>query len=942
MKPTKLTIKGLNSFSEEQAIDFNRLSEKGLFGIFGPTGSGKSTVLDAITFALYGRIARESGAKTSSDVINIHEKTARVIFEFDVNGKSPQSYKIVREIKRKEPSGILTTQIKIYETSGAEEVILAEKEKEFNAVIAKVIGLEYEDFVKTVVLPQGGFNDFLKMEGKDRRIVLERLFNLEKYGEDLFRKISSKYADKNGEKIALEGELKAYEDLSENGLKEEAQALKNLAQDQEELGKEREKDNQALEKAKQGYEIQEELRQKKSLLEEEQKKTPQIEAIREQIKNSRKYQMVESQIIDYKKLLQAGREVADQLKQAEKASKQAQEAQKTLAESFQKLEEEKNTRYPELLKRQSQLESSVESYQSYQQNLKHQKSIEASMMQVGKNWENTEKNLQGILEEKNRYAEAQVRLKNQIEALQNSQDRMESLGKAIAIMGKIDTLKDQRSKLEDQARALYQACENLVEGIDQLQELEDKKLEIAAIQLTLENMAADLDALGLGQGEDPKKILEKLAAADEKAEALTQDLKGVEENIRKKDKEIEDQKTSLLEIKIQASKLETEQDQHKKVLSKEKEALEKLLGQVADPSQELRKTSQEIQGILEGYEKLAKDRLESEENLQKLQTQVEILKNRRLALVDQVKEVQSTLYEKLEEEEVFLFSQVDSNDRNKYLQEYIPLLESWKFSKVQIEEKEKTIADHYRLIDEGTGLVRSLSLKVGDKTLDKASYEEILARNRAINRKFEEVNKQIAARQAQYENNLKRFDHVKILKKKLGEIHKVLGLLNELRTLLSGRKFVEFMAINQLKYVTIEATKMLDDITGGDYSLEVDAFGSFKIRDNKNGGMLRNVKSLSGGETFLVSLSLALALSSQIQLKGVAPLELFFLDEGFGTLDDDLLDTVVEALNSVKHDKLKIGLISHVEQLKQRIPVRLSVSPAQSGQGGSKIAIEYN
>ena len=140
MKPTKLTIKGLNSFSEEQAIDFNRLSEKGLFGIFGPTGSGKSTVLDAITFALYGRIARESGAKTSSDVINIHEKSARVIFEFDVNGKSPQSYKIVREIKRKEPSGILTTQIKIYETSGAEEVILAEKEKEFNAVIAKVIG----------------------------------------------------------------------------------------------------------------------------------------------------------------------------------------------------------------------------------------------------------------------------------------------------------------------------------------------------------------------------------------------------------------------------------------------------------------------------------------------------------------------------------------------------------------------------------------------------------------------------------------------------------------------------------------------------------------------------------------------------------------------------------------------------------------------------------
>ena len=91
----------------------------------------------------------------------------------------------------------------------------------------------------------------------------------------------------------------------------------------------------------------------------------------------------------------------------------------------------------------------------------------------------------------------------------------------------------------------------------------------------------------------------------------------------------------------------------------------------------------------------------------------------------------------------------------------------------------------------------------------------------------------------------------------------------------------------------------------------------------------------------MVSLSLALALSSQIQLKGVAPLELFFLDEGFGTLDDDLLDTVVEALEALKHDKLKIGLISHVEQLKQRIPVRLSVTAAESGRGGSKVKIEY-
>ena len=162
----------------------------------------------------------------------------------------------------------------------------------------------------------------------------------------------------------------------------------------------------------------------------------------------------------------------------------------------------------------------------------------------------------------------------------------------------------------------------------------------------------------------------------------------------------------------------------------------------------------------------------------------------------------------------------------------------------------------------------------------------------------------------------------------------------DLEKLFKGKKFVEFVAITKLKYISHEASKRLKEISNGNYGLEVDENSKFIIRDYKNGGAERDASTLSGGETFLASLSLALALSAEIQLKGTAPLELFFLDEGFGTLDENLLEVVMESLERVHNDRLKVGIISHVEAIKNRVPVKLIVTPAISGLGGSKVKIE--
>ena len=98
-----------------------------------------------------------------------------------------------------------------------------------------------------------------------------------------------------------------------------------------------------------------------------------------------------------------------------------------------------------------------------------------------------------------------------------------------------------------------------------------------------------------------------------------------------------------------------------------------------------------------------------------------------------------------------------------------------------------------------------------------------------------------------------------------------------------------------MEYVSREADEKLKEMTGSSLGLETDQNGLFIIRDYKNGGATRPASTLSGGETFMASLALALALSSQIQMKGAAPMELFFLDEGFGTLDENYLEIVMEA-----------------------------------------------
>jgi len=198
--------------------------------------------------------------------------------------------------------------------------------------------------------------------------------------------------------------------------------------------------------------------------------------------------------------------------------------------------------------------------------------------------------------------------------------------------------------------------------------------------------------------------------------------------------------------------------------------------------------------------------------------------------------------------------------------------------------------------------------------------------------------------------------------------------LEELGSLLRGDRFVEYVANDHLADLVARATTHLGLLTSGRYRLAVDDDASFLVHDDDAGGAVRPVHSLSGGESFLTALSLALALSEQMQAGSLRPLGFFFLDEGFGTLDPDALDRVMTAIERLRIAGLPsgeglrlpglpsgeglrvaglpsgeglgaghrlIGLISHVPAVRERVPRYLWVDPPAAGHGSS-VALHDN
>lgn len=155
--------------------------------------------------------------------------------------------------------------------------------------------------------------------------------------------------------------------------------------------------------------------------------------------------------------------------------------------------------------------------------------------------------------------------------------------------------------------------------------------------------------------------------------------------------------------------------------------------------------------------------------------------------------------------------------------------------------------------------------------------------------------------------------------------------LAQIRQLVTGNQLAELAADRHLEAVTRGAADLLRMLSGDRYALVRTADGAFAVADSLLGGVIRSPSTLSGGESFLVSLALALSLSERIQLAGRTRFDFFFLDEGFGSLDAVTLETAISALERLRGPHRVIGMISHLAAIEERMPRKLRVLPSRTG-----------
>ncbi|EOU1128534.1 exonuclease SbcC [Clostridium perfringens] len=1170
MKPIKLEVKGLNSFIDKQVVEFDKLTERGLFGILGPTGSGKSTILDGITLALYGDIARKS-----SNYINTNCDDVYVSYEFQITGNEVKRYRVDREFKRDNKSGgIRNKSSKIIDITGGVENVLEEKAKAVTSKCEEIIGLKLDDFMRTVVLPQGKFSEFLKLEGKERRNMLERLFNLRKYGDDLSSKLSLEIRKEKDKMNVLEGQLKGYEGVSEEALKAKEEEIKeinlsikskeellnkikkefeeaekvwntqkelydkrieeeslvsrseeiksfkerveisnkadkvivfinNLEEILKEINKDDLKFNELNKKLEELINLREENKLKfEEVAKKKEEKLPDLRLKKEKLLESQKERDILFQIkADGVKLKEACKKIFEDRSKCDTKLNSIEENEKRLNEELKEKEERKEelfvheefknkissglfilNSYEGLDKQFNEIKSEEIELKKYIKNLiedkeKSENDLKVKVESLGKTRDKLENLLKETPGDSNSILEKQIKLGEYREKLNKYKEIKNSLEESLKTKNnfeeKLKTFENQKLLLEKEVRELkeyinkvkveelaHKLRENLVDGeccpvcgsthyelnkvekinLEESNEkttlLESKEeklkeliLEFSKIEATLEYENKKIEELNISIEEVGEVNEERLKSLEEefntlkekvdefnlKKENLEKDLEKLKEEknnlenifnkaevilcekivrekeiaskVKELDKELKLKNSELNsiknELKIEDIKLENElilkKEKEKNLLEKEIRILRTQLeesNKIKDELREKRDALKEnylsqkslldgkvevyrekermIKGSLKGLidEALPIEKIDIKGLLEDLQLEIDYIEKAYLNLSEE-KEKLEKAFNNMNQEMAVTKERVNSlNLRKENEEKKVNLtLEEEGFKTIlevkegilSKDEKEKLktlIEEYHNNLIKIKANIELLIKKLNGKSLTEEEWTRVLQEKNNTEKELKEVEELKIRLVTESESIKKKLEEQRdILHIKAKQEHK-LALLSDLEKLFKGKKFVEFIAANQLKYISIEASKKLKDITNGVYGLEVDENGKFIIRDYKNGGAERDASTLSGGETFLASLALALSLSSQIQLKGTAPLELFFLDEGFGTLDDNLLDVVMSSLERLHHERLSVGIISHVESIKNRVPVKLILTPAEAGIGGSKVKIE--
>ena len=999
MIPLQLTLEGLYSYQKRQTIDFQTLTEAGLFGIFGQVGSGKSSILEAISFALYGETERlHSRDNRAYNMMNL--KSNRSYIEFDFINFENKKFRATREFKRnsKNFEDVKASAV-LYEWKNDTWVTLETTKAD------EIIGLTYANFKRTIIIPQGQFKEFLELGAKDRTVMMKEIFGLERF--DLQYKIADLSNENKSKTGFLEGQLQGYEEINEDYISRQKEIVKQQTEIYNSITlefKDLEKKYLQQTTLKADFEL---LGHKTELLKKLEIQKIEVDDLEKKTEKYDQVFKVFNPLLSEKlklEKLQAGQaeDQTQQKKILEKIEGEFTRVKKdleTISPQFKALEENKiqehdlnlivqmlafseeikkvkdrtkngGEKVNEVINEQVLLEEKIALFTKNSDDLKAKRIDADVLLNVGK-WFSTNQYLkESFLNQSQKVIDCKANIQQISEELKslkiNEKTYLEDFKSKMELLeNQKKNLNDQRNHLEVQQKLAHFSTElhdgescplcgaldhpNIVEFTDVKAEIENVESQLR--DLEVEQKAHHNESSAIEKMLERKKIFEnQLVAEEEVCEKIKLNQKNHlnafewkefhaenEADFEQKRKEAIHLEKQIEELSLKISTEQKNRQNSQQNLDKFKKALQdlqlqenKVETQISSNQSNLKFLNwndfkDENRGKIE--ENLAQLRIsnrETEENYQLLtrkETELSPKLAAQKAIVDQlekrISEIENEiLSHHLLLNEALLSFQFDTvSDVQKILAEEIKVLEN----------REKI---HHFKMEFGilTNSISELSLKLKDFTFDIEEFARLENDFETKKGETQSAGETLAKLKGEIDRLEIEFKKKEVLLKELGQLKKRAENLKVMTNLFKGAGFVQYASSIYLRQLCDHANIRFHRMTRNQLSLQLNENNDFEIVDYLNEGRKRSVKTLSGGQAFQVSLSLALALAESVQSHAIAERNFFFIDEGFGTQDPESVQVVFETLLSLQKENRIVGIISHVEELKEKMPVSLNIT----------------
>ena len=998
MKPIKLSIEGVFSYRTRQEIDFTKLSSEGIFGIFGNTGSGKSSIVEAIIFALYGKIERVSGKQI--DLINLQSNKAVIDFEFEVSGKA---YRVVVNLTRTS-SGHST-----------KKLFYQKQEGQYRAMEEKIsgeqlTGLSYDNFCRVVIIPQGKFQDFLTLTSGERTKMLKEIFpSLKKY--DLSNTLRAMREETEGMQKEKMGQLNSYSEYTIEALnerKEQYAVVEQQYKDLEILIKNLKEDLDSRKTLFDAFKKQEELSQNFNRLKLNEEN---ISALKDRLDQYRKtnrvfgslltkyddlllrkkrtsdlFSELSLQVADLEKKKQSlEEELAALQKENEQTPLQQQEADnlKTLAD-LRELESTMAILDTKMRDEQKRLENGkacVAAEENKKQNKekeiadKESRLLNAEEFRSVRDWFAKNQRLNEDLARLRKENQDLCKKKNdclapfddispdnpEAELQQRLQDTEEQISKAENLLSDYNV----KQALCQYSKALSSnepcpLCGSL--SHPHPAELADVDEHLKQIKSTIRDLKAR------------KETLEKAVAS---LDFYSKQIQSKQEQINSLQQDIETHKRQFVwanylgKSSLEITQMENEDIRLQNELKELRSALAAIDRNIRKYSEALKQIENSVEQSRNALtkhqgrkEELGKN-LSEEFVLQYAQVDVNQLNEQRQKLLAVLEKRNAVLAERnavLSKQNAVLFQR--EGERNSCKQNLETIIGETDKCESEIERQiacggfqslesvrqilsssfdeddAQTQIDNFnRQMIEFSSQLAALSEQTSGK--DQPAEENIKSDEQTLSQKEKEF-KSCIANKGGIEKEINLFE-TKLsqkteLEKEMKKAEARLDALNKLSQMFKGDKFIQFISTVYLEQLCAKANERLQIITNNKFAIRYWE-ENFEVIDNLNSGKTRSLKTLSGGQIFQASLCMALALVDTIRLNSDTREDFFFLDEGFGTQDNESIELIFKSLVSLRQENKIVGLISHSEILKEKISYNIAVRLDQNE--GSLIENNY-